>query len=274
MSRLAELAGCREITSNLTLRELRGMYRRSFLGWGWSLLNPVLSVSVYWVVFGYFLDIQPPIGDPSGLDVFVLFLVCGIIPWKFFSQGVDSSLEVLIQNSSLISKVYFPREVLVIASVNALLVAFLIELGVVCILLLIAGNMVLPWIPALLLVVVLTYCFVLGISMLLSVLNVYFRDVKHLAKVLLQALFYSAPIVYPLRFVPERAEILGWNAPLRDIYELNPLVAMIKCFRNVLYDLRFPPLADLGYFALWSIGALAFGWFVFTRLERRLAEEV
>src|SRR5450631_2350408 len=217
MTRLADLAGSRELAINLTLRELRGKYKRSFLGWGWSLLNPVLSTAVYWVIFSAFLRIKPPVGSPSGLHLFVLFLLTGLLPWTFFSNSIDSSLEVLVSNGNLIKKVYFPRQILVAASINALLVTFLIELGVLGVALLVVGNMILPWIPVVLLIV--------------AVLNVFFRDVKHLTKVFLQVAFYSAPIVYPIRLVPIRAHILGRSVPLRQLYSLNPLVRMLNCYR-------------------------------------------
>jgi ABC-2 type transport system permease protein len=274
MTRLAELSASKELIVNLTLRELRGKYKRSFLGWGWSLINPLLTVAIYWLVFGVFLDIKAPVGDPSGMTSFVFFLVCGLLPFTFFQNAVESAPEVLVSNGNLIKKVYFPREILVVAAVNALLTTFLIELAVLGVLLLLAGNMVLPWIPVLLLLIVVETLFCLGVALLLSMLNVYFRDVKHFTKIAMQLLFYATPIVYPIRFVPVTSEIAGIEIPVRQIYELNPLVRMVSAYRDVLYDLRFPALSDLGYFALWAVALLAFGWWIFVRLEGRLAEEV
>jgi ABC-2 type transport system permease protein len=100
------------------------------------------------------------------------------------------------------------------------------------------------------------------------------RDVKHFVSIALQLLFYSAPIVYPIRLVPKNANILGIDLALRDVYQLNPLVRLIDCFRAVLYDLRFPDTGDLLYLTGWAIGLLIFGHWVFGRLDRRLAEEV
>lgn len=274
MTRLAELTGSKELVVNLTLRELRGKYKRSFLGWGWSLINPLLTVAIYWLVFGVFLEIKAPVGHPSGLSSFVFFLICALLPFTFFQNTVEAAPEVLVSNGNLIKKVYFPREILVVAAVNALLMTFLIELGVLGVLLLFAGNMVLPWIPVLLLLVVIETLFCLGVSLLISMLNVYFRDVKHFTKIAMQLLFYATPIVYPLRFVPVEAEVGGVTIPVRRIYELNPLVRMVGAYRDVLYDLRFPSVTDLGYFALWAVALLAFGWWMFVRLEGRLAEEV
>lgn len=274
MTRLAELGGSRELLGNLTLRELRGRYKRSVLGWGWSLLNPLTAIFVYWLVFGVFLDIVPPTGEPSGLSSYALFLVCGLLPWNFVQSAVEASPETLISNGNLIKKVYFPREILVIAATTSTLVTLLVELGVLTVLLLIAGNMVLPWLPVLALVVVLEYVLVLGCALLFAMLNVYFRDVKHFVSLALKILFYTVPIVYPVSLVPKHEEVAGWNIPVRQIYELNPLVPLIESFRDVLYDLRFPDLGNLAYVSAWAVGLLAFGWWVFHRLEPRLAEEV
>jgi ABC-type polysaccharide/polyol phosphate export permease len=98
--------------------------------------------------------------------------------------------------------------------------------------------------------------------------------VKHFVGIAIQALFYSAPIVYPITLVPKYHEVLGVNVPVRFIYNLNPLVCFIQGFRNVLYDLRFPPLVSMLYMVLWTVGSLGVGLMVFRRLEPRLAEEV
>ncbi len=274
MARFSEYRETRELTTNLILRELRGKYKRSTLGWGWSLLNPLATIAIYWIVFGQLLKVVPPIGDPSGLQSFVLFLVCGLLPFRFFSDSMLQGTDSLLANANLIKKVYFPRELLLISTIGSLLVSFLIELGVLCVLLLIVGNMIIPWLPVALLIVALTTCFVLGIVFMLAPMNVYLRDVKHLVNIALQVLFYSAPIVYPVTLVPKHSEILGMNVPVRAIYELNPLVSMVGLYRSVFYDLRFPPIGDLAYFAAWSIGMLVVGHWIFGRLDRRIAEEV
>ena len=274
MTRLAEYRDRRELIVNLVLRDLRSRYKRSTLGWGWSLLNPLATIAIYWMVFGQLLKVVPPIGDPSGLRSFVMFMVCGLMPFRFLSDGMSMGTDALLANANLIKKVYFPRELLVMSTVGALLVSFLIELGVLSALLLVVGNMVILWIPVALAVVALTTCFVLGLGFVLAPLNVYLRDVKHLVAIALQVLFYSAPIVYPVTLVPRHSDVLGMNLPLRAIYELNPLVTMVSLFRNVFYDLRFPPIGDLAYFSVWAIGMLVVGHWVFGRLDRRIAEEV
>jgi ABC-2 type transport system permease protein len=274
MTRLAEYAGARELTLNLTLRELRGKYKRSVLGWTWSLLNPLANVVIYSIVFSFFLKIQPPTGDPSGLHSFVLFLLCGLLPWTYVASGVNTSMAALIDNSALIKKVYFPREVLVFSGMIAVLVAFLIELSVLVVVLLLSGNMVLPWIPVALVLVAIQTVLLTGVGLLLAVLNVYFRDVQHFVPIALQGLFYATPIVYPIRLVPDEATVLGLEIPLDFLYRLNPLVRLVELYRDVFYDLRFPDLVDLSYVTAWALGTLAMGLWVFSRLDRRLAEEV
>src|ERR1700704_3454469 len=229
MTRLAEYAEARELTVNLTLRELRGRYKRSALGWTWSLLNPLSTVITFSIVFAFFPKIAPPTGHPSGLHNFAMFLLCGLLPFNFLSNGMNGALDSLLSNSNLIRKVYFPREVLVVSTILSLLVTLLVELAVLCVLLLLLGNMVLPWIPVLLVIVVIQSVFVLGIGLMLSVLNVYFRDVKHFIGIALQALFYSAPIVYPVRFVEDAATRTSF--PVLRVYELNPLVRFVDAYR-------------------------------------------
>lgn len=274
MTRLVEYRDRRELTVNLILRDLRSRYKRSTLGWGWSLLNPLATIAIYWMVFGQLLKVVPPIGDPSGLQSFVMFMICGLLPFRFLSDGISMGTDSLLSNANLIKKVYFPRELLVVSTVGALVVSFVIELGVLSGLLLLSGNMILPWLPVALLLVALATCFTLGLGFVLAPLNVYLRDVKHLVVIALQVLFYSAPIVYPLSLVPRRSDVLGMNLPLREIYELNPLVTMVSLFRDVFYDLRFPDLGDLAYFSAWAFGLLVVGHWVFGRLDRRIAEEV
>jgi ABC-2 type transport system permease protein len=269
---LAETVASRDLWLNLTLRELRGKYKRSVLGWSWSLLNPLATMLIFTLVFRVLLRIDVPPGDPSGLDVFPLFLLCGLLPWNFLSNCLTGGMGSLIGNANLIKKVYFPRQILVGANVASWLVSFGIELGVLAAALLVAGNMVLPWLALVVVVVALLTCFAAGLALVLSVLNVYFRDVQHLLGLLLQVWFYATPVIYPLSLVRDADE--RNSLPLLSIYELNPMVRFVEVFRDLLYDLRLPDLADMAFLAVVSLGSLAIGLTVFLRLEGRLAEEL
>jgi ABC-2 type transport system permease protein len=271
MSTVAELAESRELFVNLTLRELRGKYKRSLLGWTWSLLNPLATMVIFTLVFRLFLKVEPPQGDPSGLHAFALFLLCGLLPWNFLSNGMTGSMGALIGNSNLIKKVFFPREILVVSNIASWVVSFLMEMGVLAVVLLVAGAFVVPWLlPALGLVIIQTM-FVVGLGLLLSVLNVYFRDVQHLISILLQIWFYATPIVYPITVVRDALED---RPSLFTLYKLNPMVRFVEAYRDCLYDLRFPALLDTLYLLGVSGATLALGVFVFSRLEPKLAEEL
>ena len=130
MSSVAEIVESRELIANLTLRELRGRYKRSVLGWTWSLLNPLSTVVIYSIVFGVLLNGDPPKGDPSGVKNFTVWLLCGLLPWNYFGGSLNGAMGVLTGNAGLIRKVYFPREGLVLSFVASILVTFLIEMAV------------------------------------------------------------------------------------------------------------------------------------------------
>lgn len=273
MTSLAELSTSREMLVNLTLRELRGKYKRSLLGWSWSLLNPLATMLIFSLVFRYILGITVEAGHPSGMKIFAFFLLCGLLPWNFMAAGMTGAMGTLIANANLIKKVYFPREILVVANVLASTVSLLIELSVLCVALMLFGNIVLPWLPIVILLVALQTLFVIGVGLLMSVLNVYFRDVQHFVNILLQLWFYATPIIYPLSLVHD-ATFHGHRIPLKFIYQLNPMVGFVEAMRDCLYNLRFPPAGELAYLVVVSLATLALGIAVFTKLEPKLAEEL
>jgi lipopolysaccharide transport system permease protein len=271
LQKLTEIASRRELFVNLTLRELRTKYKRSVLGWTWSLLNPLTSLVIYWFVFGFIFGIPAERGEPSGLTSFAMFLMTGLLPYTFIANALQGGMNSLIGNANLVKKVWFPRELLVGASTASWVVSFLIELGVLSVVLLFFGNVVLPWVPVVLFLVAIEVVFVLGLSLMLAAAAVYFRDLQHLLGLALQVWFYSAPIVYSMELVQDQLGTTGWKITL---YNLNPLVRFVEAFRDVMYDLRFPPLDHLVYLVVVSVASLALGMRVFGRLETRVAEEL
>lgn len=269
MSYISDLAASRDLWVNLTLRELRGKYKRSVLGWTWSLLNPLATMAIFTVVFSVLLKVTPDPGDPSGLDVFALFLLCGLLPWNFLANSMTGAMASLVGNANLVKKVYFPRELLVAANVASWAFSLAIEMGVLCAVLIGFGNMVLPWIPGMLVLMAIQCIFVLGVSLALSVLNVYFRDLQHLMGIVTQLWFYATPIIYPIKLVREHVDGFVFR-----LYEANPMVGFTQAYRNLLYDLRFPPAGTIAYLLATSVLTLIFGLSVFRRYEGRLAEEL
>lgn len=257
--------------ANLTLRELRGKYKRSVLGWGWSMVNPLAQMGIFTLVFGFFLKVEPPTGDPSGLHVFAFFLLCGLLPWTFLSNGITAGMGALLANANLVKKVWFPRQLLVASTVGSFGVSFLIELGVLTVALLIAGNMVVPWLIPVFGVVLIQVAFVLGLALALAVWNVYFRDLEYLVGIGLQFWFYATPIVYPVRVVEKALE----DQPgLLTLYRLNPMTRFSEVYRDLYYSLRGPTLADIAFLLACAAASLVIGWIAFNRLEGRLAEEL
>ncbi len=289
MESLADLSQSRDLLVNLTLRELRGKYKRSVLGWTWSLVNPIAQVAIFSLVFGVLLKIQIPKGHPSGLHNFPVFLFCGVLPFNFVSNGLNGGMFTLLGNAGLIKKVYFRREILIVSTVMSFVVTFAIELSVLMVFIMVLGSFVLPWLPMVVLLLALLTVYTIGLGLLFSVLNVYFRDMQYLVAIGLQLWFYATPIIYPLSRVPGTKTYGGTTTtvaghvvhtggvtiPIRAIYTLiNPMVSFVECFRAILYDRRWPPMNMLGYAALWAFVMLWIGTVVFRRFEPRLAEEL
>ena len=263
--RIQEAISSRELLWNLTLRELRGKYRRSALGWGWSLLNPLATTLIYTFVFSVVFKAKPPAGDPSGLRAYALFLLAGLLPWNFFMISTTTSMANVVANGALVKKVWFPREVLVVSSVLAGAVSFLIELALLGVILMIFGNMVLPWIPIVLVLVLFLTLVTIGFSLALSACNVYFRDLTYLWGIIGQLWFFITPIIYAASILPARVQWLP---------RINPMYAFVSAFRNSFYDLRFPTLLTWGKLGLTVVVTLAFGSWVFSKLSPRFAEEL
>ena len=274
MTTLAQLRGSRELLSNLTMREVRGKYKRTALGQLWSLINPLAMMMIFTAVFGLVLRVVIPKGDPSGLDVFALWLVCALLPWNFMNNAISGGMGTLVGNANLIKKVYFPREVLVAATVLSWDVTFLTEMGVLTVVLLAFGGMPLPWLPLVVVFMALLTVFALGVGLALSVANVYFRDTQHFVGIFMQLWFYATPIVYPISYVHDKLQHHSWGATLEFLYRLNPMERFTNVFRNLLYDNRWPALGDAMYCLGAAIISIAVGYLLFMRFEGRMAEEL
>lgn len=277
MTTLAEYAASRELLGNLTQRELRGKYKRSAIGWAWSLINPLALAAMFTFVFGVVFQARlPAIGNSnlSGIEAYPLYLLCGLLPWAFLANGVQGGIGALVSNANLVKKVYFPREILLGANTLALLVALLIEMSVLGVALLAFGNIWLQFLPLILLVIALQAVFVTGIGLLLSALNVYFRDVQHFVGIGLQLWFYATPVIYPIALLDniKDNEVLGIS--LLTLYKLNPMTAFVEMYHQMLFYLQWPDWELFAWATFCAFGMLAFGLWVFKKLEPRFAEEL
>ncbi len=257
MTALAEYAGARDLFVNLTLRDLRSKYKRSFLGWTWSMINPLTYMIIYTVVFHYVFRAKIAAGAPSGLSVYALFLLCGLLPWNFFVTAVSSAVGSLTAASNLVKKSYFPR---------ALLVSHLIEMALLVVTLVAFGDYrALYFMPFTILLIALVVVFGTGLGLAMSALNVYFRDIEHFIGIAFMVWFYLTPIVYSITYLH------GHNIFL---IKLNPMADAVLCFRSVLYDASLPSWIQLGTFAFSAFFVFGVGMVIFRHFEDNLAEEL
>ncbi len=266
MTLVSAYRSSRELLVNLTLRELRSKYKRSVLGWAWSMLNPLATMAVYTIVFRLFFRAHP---DPGvhGLDQYSLFLMCGLLPWTFFSMTTMGAIGSLVGNASLIQKSYFPRKLLPASNLGANLVTHLIEMGLLTVVLLGFGDWeAVAFIPVTLVFIAVLAVFAFGFGLLVSALNVYFRDVEHFMNIILLVWVYLTPIIYPINMPGVQRYV--------TILKINPMTEMSECFRATMYYGKLPTATQFGYFLAAALVVLAIGWTVFSRLETRMAEEL
>jgi len=276
MHYLKEVLAARELLVNLTLREVRGKYKRTVFGQLWSLANPLALMVIYTLVFSLIFRIKPDPGSPSGLNVFALWLLCGLLPWTFFATVLTNGANALVANAGLIQKVAFSRIVLPLSLVGAAAYNWLFEMAVLVIALSIAGAFVLPWVPLVVLTMVVLAVFAAGFSLMLAVANVYFRDTQYFIALILQMAIYLAPIIYPVTLVSNASKdvggLLGTPFTIEGIYQINPMVHFVGVFRALLYDNRFPNPIEWVICVGWALAAFVFGLLIFRANEKRLAE--
>lgn len=268
LARLRELMRYRDLIRNLVVSEIKARYKNSILGFVWSLLNPLAMMLVFTIVFGVLWPNQQ-------IEKYPIFLLCGLLPWNFFSASVVSSINSVLANGNLVKKVYFPREVLPIASVLAQLVNFLLALIVLFAALLIFRTNFSPWLWTLPFIILIQTCFSLGIGLVLSTLQVFYRDTQMVMEVIMLAWFFLTPVFYTTRQLPATYLIGELEIPVqRILYILNPMASLINVYRDLLYN---GYRTDIDFFVrttLTAILALGFGYWFFTRYSDRFGEEV
>ena len=206
----------RELVYFMVWRDVKTRYKQSVLGVGWALLQPLLTMLVFWVVFSRFARV------PSDGLPYPLFALTGLLPWMYFSQAVSRSSGGLVGNANLIGKVYFPRLIIPLSAALTPLIDLLFSFAILLALMLwygVAPTAAALAVPAMILV---AFSTALGVGMWLSALHVKYRDVAHLVPFVVQIWMYASPVIYPVSLVPER-----WRA----LYSANPMVAVVEGFR-------------------------------------------
>ena len=256
---LGDLLRFRQLILLLVVRELKVRYKRSVLGLLWTMLNPLLLMLVYTVVFTTIM--------PSGQPNFSVFLLSALLPWIFFSTALMQGLNSVLSNQELIRKVRVPQAVFPLSVVGSNLVNFSLSLVPLFVLMVALGqrfSVALVFLPV---SVVLLTVFTSGVTLLFATATVFFRDVKHLTEVLLQMLMYLSPVLYDVNQLGGTKT--WWFTAFRDFLLVNPIAYLIPLVRDPVYYARFPPPLVVGVAAAWSIAALLTGFAVFVRLSPR-----
>lgn len=275
----AEIYCFRYFLRNLVARDLKVRYKGSVLGLLWSLMNPLLMMLVFYLVFTFAFKINIP--------HFPVFLLCGLVPWNFFAVSISNATGSIIGQAGLVKKVAFPREILPLASNLANLVHFSIGLLILFAFMLFFRVHIGFWVLSLPVLILTQFVFVFGLSLILSSLNVFYRDVQQILEVLILVWFYLTPIFYPISLVPERIQhfqhlyqenpgtlfYLLSIIPVRRIYLLNPMAGLVTMYRAVLFDNQSPSFKLFGVTVVMSLFTFLIGILVFRRYRFRFAEE-
>ncbi len=257
MTIFKEIYQYRELLKTNVQKDIRGKYKGSFLGILWSFINPLLMVSVYAIVFPYIMRVQT--------DHYLIFLICGIIPWNFFLTSLNQGATSITNNANLIKKVYFPRAILPLSIVTSGVVNFMISCLIILVFVLF-GGLGLSWhLIFLPVVAIIQYIFTLGMTLILSAINVYVKDVEYMVGFLLQLAFYATPVLYDSSM---------FSGAILWVFRLNPMAHIIQAYRDLFYLKQVPDMTSLGIVFVASVILLLIGYKVFTKLEKGFAEEI
>ncbi|MTI53317.1 ABC transporter permease [Geosporobacter ferrireducens] len=256
---IKEIYSYRGMLYNLVKKDLRTRYKGSALGFLWTFLNPLLMLVVYTLVFSTIMRVN--------VENYPMFLFVALMPWIFFANSVQISSQTILGNSSLVKKIYFPREILPLALVIGGLVNYLLTFIVIILALNFFGFNI-QWLKVLLnipLILIIQSVLVYGFCLLFSSLNVYFRDLEHILGIVIMAWVYITPVLYPVELIPENYTF---------VYKLNPMSSIIIAYRDVLYYGKNPNYKDLFIILIVSLIIYQIGKAVFNKLKKGFAEEI
>ena len=259
MSNIAELSRHRDLVWLWTRREVQVRYKQSVLGMGWAVMQPLALAAIFTVVFSAIVHV-----DSDGVP-YPLFSYTALVPWTFFSTSLSFAIPSLINNMNLVTKTYFPREVLPLASIGAAFVDYVVAAAILIVMVFASGyrpGWVIVWmLPLILLQLAVATAVVLPGAAIL----VFFRDVRFVVPLLVQIWMYATPVIYPASAVPERFRIL---------YYLNPMAVVVSGYRSVLLHGQRPDGGGLLLGAAVTACLLVCGYVLFKRVEPLFADVI
>lgn len=245
----------RDLIYILTAKEIKTRYKNNVLGYFWSLMNPLAYALIFYFAFGIIFRFQ--------MENYALFLICGLFPWQWINNSSVSSANVFLSNANLIKKAIFPRYIVVIASCLQEGFHFLMTVPVIVIFMIAfdvdVNPVLLLGVP---LLMVIQFAMVVGLSLIIGTLNVFFRDINYIVQVLFQMLFYLTPILYPLSKIPE--QYAGYML-------MNPFHPIISCWRGLFFE----GILNMEFVLLSSVYSLVFlimGIYIYKKLSWKFAE--
>lgn len=259
ISNLKTLVNSKDLLFSWVSRTIRGRYQQSALGWLWAIVQPAASVVIFSIIFTQFVPVN------TGSIPYPVFSYVAVVPWAFFASSLSDMTNSLVQNMSLVTKIYFPREALVIAAMLARLLDLGVAAGLLVILIIIYRMTVTPLgLIILPLILLLQVVLVMGLGLIAAALNIFYRDVQPMLALVIQLWFYASPIIYPVTMVPEK---------YRFFYYLNPMAGILESYRDILLRQSMP-----GYYLLFSgvfsIVVFLLGYWFFKRVEFLFADIV
>jgi len=252
-----EFTNYKDLLVAWTSRIIRARYQQSILGGLWAILQPVATVLIFTLVFSFFLKVD------TGNIPYIVFSYTAMVPWLFFSSSINEMVESIVSNMNLVSKIYFPREILVISTLFARLVDFLIAFLLLIVLIIIyqIPSKMSSWL-FLPLLLICQICLSLGIGFLVASVNAFYRDMKHVITLIMQLWLYATPIIYPINIVPES---------IKKFYFFNPMVGIIEGYRSILLYQKVPD-SSFYYSIVISIIVLILGYLFFKKVEIHFAD--
>ena len=257
LEHLKELLAHRELLWMWTRRDIKVRYKQSILGGAWAILQPLSLMVMFSVIFTYVIEMVS-VGSP-----YPIFVYTALMPWTFFASSITLAVSSLIGNINLLTKIYFPREILPLAIIAAgfvdFLVASLVFVGLTVVYR-VSPTVTWLWFPLLLGIQILLTA---GVALLTSAIVVFYRDVRFVVPLGMQLWMYATPIIYPVSMVPER---------LRNLYMLNPMAGLIDGYRRALLLGENPSMQYVASSAFISITVLLIAYWYFKRVEWQFAD--
>ena len=256
---LKKLFSYHELLINITLRDIKSRYKQSILGTTWAVIQPLSLMLIFTAVFSKLLHVQTN-GTP-----YPVFSYCSLLPWSFFASSLTFAIPSLLNNSNLITKIYFPREIFPIASIMSCFLDFLVA-GTLFVLMIFYYRIHISWciffVP---LIVFIQILFTLGIAFFASAVIVFFRDIRYIVPLGLQLWMFATPIVYPTNMVPIK---------YLSVYMLNPMAGIIDSYRRVILYGEPPNIKYLGTAFLISVFSFYLAYRFFKKAEMKFADTI